>query len=233
MKYSKQSILLIFLCLSAILLGQEETETIKDSLYREDQVYLGVTFNLLTARPDGVSQNGFSGGVQAGVIRDFPINKNRNKAIGLGLGLAFDIFNHNLFIGEEEDGVTTIYDIIDDDVAINRNRFTYYSLELPIEYRWRTSTAADYDFWRIYGGIRLGYIYFFRSVFDQANNEVLQTDIPELNRFQYGLSLSVGYDAFNFQAYYGLNTLFNDDAQLNENAIDLQVLRLGIQFYFL
>jgi hypothetical protein len=30
-----------------------------DSLYREDQFYIGLSFNLVTSQPDSFSQNGF------------------------------------------------------------------------------------------------------------------------------------------------------------------------------
>jgi len=230
----KPLLLTLFILTSLSVFSQKEIDLeVVDSLYREDQFYLGTTFSLLGGGPSDFSQNGLSVGVQLGFIRDMPINKRRNKAIGIGLGLAIDIFNQNLFLGEETDGETTIYSIIDDDLNVNRNRFSFYSIEAPIEYRWRTSKPDNNKFWRIYSGVRLGYIYFFRSVFEQSGNTVRQTDISELNRFQYGLTLSFGYDAFNFQAYYGLNTLFNNSAKVNNENIDLQILRLGIQFYFL
>lgn len=227
-------ILFLFIPFCTLIAQEEEVIEVIDSLYREDQFYVGVTFNLLGNRPDGVNQNGFSGSLQGGFIRDMPINKNRTKAIGIGLGLAADTFNHNLFIGEEADGETTIYQVITSDVNEDRNRFTYYSLELPIEYRWRTSTPTKYAFWRIHAGVRLGYIFRFRSTFEQTANTVIQTDVPELNQFQYGLTLSFGYGAFNFQGYYGLNTLFNEEAVLaRDETVNLQVVRLGLQFFFL
>ena len=39
------------------------TITVIDSLYREDQFYIGLTYNLLQKRPKGVSQNSFSSGL--------------------------------------------------------------------------------------------------------------------------------------------------------------------------
>ena len=146
-------VLLLGYCPLAVF-GQEGDLIVIDSLYREDQVYVGITFNLLANRPDAIEQNGLSWGVQTGFIRDFPINKKRNKAIGVGLGLTFDRFSQNLFIGEQADGETTIYETIAGDLQFDRNRFTYYSVELPIEYRWRTSTPTSYNFWRIYAGVR-------------------------------------------------------------------------------
>ena len=183
-------ILILFICIPFFALhAQEEVEAAEviDSLYREDQFYVGVTFNLLANRPDGVRQTGFGGSLHGGFIRDMPINKNRTKAIGIGLGLAADTFNQNLFIGEEPDGETTIYEVIGSDVDEDRNRFTFYSLELPIEYRWRTSTPTKYAFWRIHAGVRLGYIFRFKSTFEQTSNSVNQTEVPELNELQLSL----------------------------------------------
>lgn len=242
-EYMKQfafysTVLFAFLfCSAQPLLAQSEDEvdlTTIDSLYREDQVYIGLSLDLLLDNPQAFSQNGFSGSFQFGFIRDMPLNKRRNKSIGIGLGMAVDIFNQNLFIGEEPANNTTIYTILDSDTERDKNRFSYYTLEMPIQYRWRTSTPEDYSFWRIYGGVQLGYIYHFRANFQQTGNTVTQTDVPELNRFQYGLSVAFGYSAFNLKVYYGLNTLFSKNALLeNGEQIDLGVLRLGIQFYFL
>lgn len=212
----------------------EEQMLVIDSLYREDQIYVGLGLDLLTNRPDDISQNGFSGHFSIGFVRDMPFNERRNKSIGIGLGFGIDVYNQNLFIGEQSDDVTTTYSVVPRDVGKTTNRFSYYSVQMPIEYRWRTSTVTDYTFWRIYTGMQLEYIYHFKSTFTQAGSSVMQTDIPELNRLQYGLTFAFGYSAFNLKVYYGLNTLFNDDAILeNGEMVDLQVLRLGLQFYFL
>ena len=51
----------------------EDNEFVVDSLYREDQFYAGVTYNLLGKMPSGLSQNGFSSGFYFGFIRDMPV----------------------------------------------------------------------------------------------------------------------------------------------------------------
>ena len=77
-------------------MAQTEYTTELDSLYREDQFYMSVTYNSLINLPDKVSQNSFSTGIHLGVIRDFPINKRRNLALALGLGYSFNSFNQNI-----------------------------------------------------------------------------------------------------------------------------------------
>ena len=206
--------------------------TVIDSSYREDQFYFGLTFNFITDRPQFMDQNGFSAGLSGGFIRDIPFNKNRNIGIGVGLGLAFDSFGQNLFIGENESGETIFRNLSQDNIDYDSNRFSTFLVEAPIQFRWRTSTFSSYKFWRIYAGLKLGYIYHFRSVFRQNANVVKQSDVPELERFRLGTSFTFGYSTFNFQIYYSLNPFF-DNAAVDGETFGVSTLRVGLMFYIL
>lgn len=203
-----------------------------DSLYREDQIYVGLTFHLLTNLPESVSQSGFSGGFHAGFIRDFPINERRNIAIGAGLGWSLNTYGQELFIGEDENNNTIFRNLSDPEVDYDFNRFSMQLIELPLEFRWRTSTPETYKFWRVYTGLKLGYAYYFKSNFKQGNNQVTQTDVPELERLRLGATFTFGYNTFNFHVYYGLNPFFKD-AQLNATPLELSTVKLGLMFYIL
>ena len=75
-----------------------------------------------------------------------PVNKRRNLAIAVGAGFALDEFGQSLFIGEDPDG-KTIFTVLDDKVVdYTRNRFNTSIIEVPIEFRWRTSTPESYRF---------------------------------------------------------------------------------------
>lgn len=228
----------LLLPVTAVIAQEERLQSIPDtvpqiidSLYREDQFYLGLSFNLITNKPKEISQSGFSGGLQAGFVRDIPLNKRRNIAIAAGLGWAINSYSHNLFIGEDSNG-ESIFRSLNDDIDYDYNRFTTQLIEVPIEFRWRTSTAETYKFWRVYTGLRLGYIYHFKSSFSQPGNKVTQTDVPELNRFRLGATFTFGYNTFNFHVYYSLNSLF-PDAELKGEALDVSMFRLGLMFYIL
>ncbi len=203
-----------------------------DSLYREDQFYIGLSFNLITNQPKSYSQNGFSGGLHAGFIRDMPINKRRNIAIGVGLGVSTNTYNSNLFIGQDDSG-KSIFSILDDDIDVDRNRFNTNLVEMPIQFRWRTSTPTDYTFWRVYAGFKLSYIYYYKATFKNNSLNVSQTNIAELNRIQYAATLSLGHGSFNAFVQYNLNTLFNDDALIDLEQVNLQPIKFGIEFYIL
>lgn len=203
-----------------------------DSLYREDQFYIGLSFNLVTSQPDSFSQNGFSGGLHAGFIRDMPINKRRNVAIGVGLGIATNTYNSNLFIGETTTG-ESVFSILEAGANVDRNTFSTNLIEMPIQLRWRTSTPTDYSFWRIYTGLKLSYIYHYKAKFKSDSDSVTQTDIPELNRFRYAATLTLGNGSFNAFVQYDLQTLFNKDALIDTQRVNLQPIKFGIEFYIL
>uniref|UniRef100_UPI00404A3F34 porin family protein n=1 Tax=Gelidibacter sp. TaxID=2018083 RepID=UPI00404A3F34 len=207
--------------------------TFVDSNYREDQFYISVTYNLLQSKPDGMSQRGFSSGFHFGFIRDMPINEKRNIAFGIGLGLSSNSYNQNMLIFQDETN-DYVYEIInEDEVSIDRNKLTTYMVELPIEFRWRTSTASEYKFWRIYTGVKLGYVFMNSSKYKGSLSTIKNTNIDDINALQYGLTLSAGYSTWNFHVYYGLNPIFKDSATLNGEAMDASTIKIGLMFYIL
>ncbi|MCG9971626.1 porin family protein [Christiangramia crocea] len=202
-----------------------------DSLYREDQFYVGFSFNLVTNKPSTISQESFSGGLHLGFIRDFPLNERRNIALGLGIGWSINSYGQNLFIGKDQEG-NTLYRSLEDNEDYETNRFTTQLVEAPIEFRWRTSSPETYKFWRIYTGLRLGYIYSFRSNYKDQDTQVVITDLSELNRFRLGTTFTFGYNTFNFQFYYAFNPFFKDST-VDEKELGLSTLKIGLTFYIL
>jgi len=215
---------------------QEENDTIVigetkvDSLYREDQFYLGLTFNLLTDLATEVEQSGFSGGIHAGFIRDMPINKKRNIAFGAGLGWSANTYSLDMLISEDAQD-NTIFEVIDEDVDYDTNRYTAYLLEAPLQFRWRTSDPTSHKFWRIYAGVRFGYLYYFKSNYRNGDVQIKQTKVDELNKWQTGLTLSFGYNTFNFHVYYSLNPMFDGKITETQEDVGFNTFKLGFMFY--
>ncbi|MBC9794534.1 porin family protein [Sinomicrobium weinanense] len=202
----------------------------RDDKYKEDQVYIGATYNILLNRPSDVKQNNLSRGIQLGVVKDMPLNKRRNIALGIGIGYAYNVHFHNLQFFEGEGG--SGYRVIPDSVDYKRNKVDTHLIEMPIEFRWRTSTADSYKFWRVYTGIKLGYVFANRYKFIADNKTRFTND--DISRFQAGLHLSVGYNTWNFYAYYGLGKLFKGDTETDTGeSLDMSSLKIGIIFYAL
>jgi hypothetical protein len=201
-----------------------------DSLYREDQFYFGFTLNSLQKKPAGLNQSKFSSGFSAGFLRDMPINKNRTVAFASGLGFSYNAYNQNIKISGSNK--TPVYTIIESNVSYSKNRFTQFLVEVPIEFRWRTSTYDSHKFWRIYGGLKLGYLLYDRSVYLDSQDKIVITANKDFDKFRYGAYVSSGYNTFNVYAYYGLNPLFKS-AKLNNQSLDMNVMNIGVIFYIL
>lgn len=211
-------------------ISNKKIEESIDSKYREDQFYAGVTYNFLENKPSGMSQQGLSGGVHLGFVRDFPINQNRNIAFGVGLGYSSNSYNHNLYIKEENNLVT--YQILDnDDVEYHKNKLNIHVVEIPLQFRWRTSTAESYKFWRIYTGVKVGYVFNSIVKYKGGFGDFKQKHTPHLNRIKTTADISFGWNTWNFHIAYGLNKLFSSDAEINGKTIDVTEIKFGLMFY--
>lgn len=234
----KNIVLSIFCFFNLYLVFGQETATetkediVIDSLYREDQFYVGLTYNIILNRPNDVSQSGFAGGLHFGFTRDMPINKRRNVAVALGIGYSLNVYNHNLRVGEEDQstGISEFSSL--KGVDFNTNRFTTHLVEAPLEFRWRTSVPESHKFYRIYTGLRLGYMHYFRSSF-RGVDSVKRTNIGELERWRFGATFTFGWNTFNFHFYYSLNSLFTNDAIIDGEQVGINPAKVGLIFYIL
>ena len=205
----------------------------KDSLnlgdrYAEDQIYVAVSYAQFVDQPQEIFKSNFSYGLSVGFLKDVILNKQGNVSIAAGVGYGFDFFNHELKV--EEINNTTVFS---SDATISANLFKSHNLEFPLEFRWRTSTANKYSFWRIYGGIKFSYNFSNKFQFDDENGNTFKyQDVSNYNKLQYGLTLSTGYDEFNINLYYGLTPVF-ENSTINGEVINTKILKFGLIFYLL
>lgn len=224
------SFIVFFLCV-LFSFAQEDNFKEVDSLYKEDQFYAGITYNLLDKKVENLNQSGFSLGFHLGFIKDMPINLNRNIAIGIGLGYSANSFNQNLLINKSS---TNDFEyIISDEQTFTKNKFSIHLLEVPVEFRWRTSTPTDYAFWRIYTGFKFGYVIANTSKYEGDLGRIKYTNNDDFNKFQYGLTLSAGYNTWNLHLYYALNPIFSNDVEINNEHLDISAVKIGLIFYIL
>ena len=200
-----------------------------DSLYREDQFYVGVTYNALTNIPAGIRQDGFSSGFSAGFLRDIPINNKRTFAIAIGAGLSYANYQQNLVTIESADEIN--YQIVNA-ADLSKSKLEQLFIDVPVEFRWRNSTPTSYKFWRIYTGFKVQYLLFDRSRYVGKNIDYSVAKNGDLNNFQFGPYLAVGFNTWNFQAYYGVNSIFKN-ATVNNEAVEMKTLNIGLMFYIL
>ncbi|APZ45246.1 hypothetical protein BW723_02570 [Polaribacter reichenbachii] len=223
----KNAIYLIFiLFFSANLFAQKDSLQLGDR-YAEDQLYTSISYAQLFNQPETISRSGFSYAFSIGFIKDITLNKKGNVSFALGVGYGFDFFNHNLKV-EEFNNVTSFGDAS----SLTSNLFKSHNLEVPLELRWRTSTANKYSFWRVYGGVKLLYNLSNKFEFEENSTVFNYNNVNSYNQFQYGLTLSAGFDEFNINVFYSLSPIF-ENATFNGEDVNSGILKFGLIFYIL
>lgn len=209
------------------LWAQETNTAVIDSLYREDQFYTAVSFNLMQNKPSGFAQRGISLGLNFGFLRDMPINKKRNIAIAAGLGYSYNNLVQNIKITENNG--TYNYKT---EQAFDSNSLDLHYIDFPIEFRWRTSNTTNTNFYRIYTGFKASYLFYSKSRFESDIQNSSIGNNKSLNNWVVGPYVSVGHGTINFYAYYALTPIAKNQDIGNEK-LKLNSFNLGFIFYIL
>jgi len=193
-----------------------------DSSYREDQIYASIGYPLLIDTPEGLTQNKLSHTFSLGFIRDMPINTARNLSFGLGLGLTYNVVYTNLQFSKNMEATT----FVSSDVI---NQWTYIDAEVPLEFRWRSSTPTNYQFWRVYAGV-VGY---YTLSAKQRSRTALEESITFLSvkNFRLALRLNVGNNTWNLTYTHPIDSFFDFGSYSNKSFNQLKTAKLGLVFY--
>jgi len=219
-----KKLITLFCFLSLGLYSQNNTESIS---YREDQFYFGSSYFIQTESIKDFKQNGFSGNFQFGFIRDFPLNNDSTRALGLGLGYERNYFTSNIQPIEQDDQID--YRIVISRFLESKNKISFSSISFPIEYRWRKSSINEYKFWRIYSGFKI------KKNFPLYSNPSYGSElvIEEIQDWTSSIYLNAGYNTWNISLEYDLNPIIKNKNTVDGDNLNVSFFRLGLIFYFL
>lgn len=213
---------LFSLFISNFSFAQTETKPVIDSLFREDQFYVSVSYNVLQKTPDNFSQYSFSTGLSAGFLRDFPISENRHWAIAPGIGYSFNDLKQNIDFSSISSS---------SDTEIVKSRILLHYVDFPLEIRWRNATPDSHKFWRIHAGFMASYLINGKFKYEGDLGSGTENINDLLNKFQYATYLTFGFNTWNAYIHYGLNPFFDKNKTTTEN--DVTTLKIGLIFYIL
>ena len=207
-------------------LFSQSSEQLEEN-YREDQFYFGSSYFIQSESIPDFKQNGFSGNFQFGFIRDLPINNNSTRAIGIGLGYERNFFTSNIQPIQENSKID--YRIVISKFLESKNKISFSSISIPIEYRWRTSDNNEFKFWRVYSGFKL------KKNFPLYSNPSYGSElkIDEIEDWTSSIYLNAGYNTWNISLEYDLNPLIKNKKTLDGDNLNLSFFRLGLIFYIL
>ena len=215
----------LFICLFSV---QHIFSQVSNIDYKEDQFYLGVSYFMQVKDIDEFKQNGFSGNFQIGFIKDIPIDKMNQKALGIGVGFERNRFTSNIQPSLNSDNQVD-YRLVVSRFLESKNELNYSSIVFPIELRWRTSTPDRYDFWRIYTGFKVKRNYHIDS--DPSYGKSLI--IKDGRDWTHSIYLNTGFNTWNISLEYDLNSLFEGKKTDIGNEIDIKFFKIGLVFYIL
>lgn len=213
---------------------QSDSLLTPDPLYREDQFYASVSYNLIHGKADRYSQNSFSTGLTVGFLRDIPLNEARNRAVAIGLGYSYTNIKHNLKVSEitERDITSRTYEVVGDS-DFSKNKLVLHYLELPIEFRWRNSTMYSHKFWRIYTGFKVSYLLNDRSQFESDEGTIRIQHNPDVNKWVSTAYVSAGWNTWNFYAAYSFTPIYKNAYTIQGEELKLSSFNIGLMFYIL
>lgn len=223
---TRKNLFFLTYLISFSLFSQSSNDPSKDT-YREDQLYFGSSYFIQSESISDFKQNGFSGNFQFGFIRDFPLNKNSTRAIGVGVGYERNFFTSNIQPIKENDEIN--YIIVVSKFLESKNEMSFSSIVIPLEYRWRKSNIDEFKFWRIYSGFKL------KKNFPLYSNPSYGSElkIDEINDWTTSIYLNAGYNTWNISLEYDLDPLIKNKKTVQGESLNISFFRLGLVFYIL
>ena len=215
-------IICIFLLSNSFGYSQENFQK-----YKEDQIYLSLYYNSLGGKLDNFKENKFSSSFNIGFIRDIPLTKSGKFAFGVGVGLGLNSLNNNLKLSSLNNNT---YNLLSNRDIPKKNTFKYSEIQIPLEVRWRNSTALKYKFWRIYAGLKYSRVLKASYSFESPQENYNLNSVP-INADQLGFTLNIGYNTWNIGLYKSLRPFFSKKA--DPLPLALEQFKLGLVFYIL
>ena len=183
---------------------------------------------LLDSNKEAFMPRGLSRHFQVGFVRDIPLISSGKLAIGLGLGYSFQNYNSNLvrFNINNERSIFIVNNTLN-----QKSKLSFNFIEFPISLRWRNSSLNDYQFWRVYSGIKCQ-----RNILSKlkySSGDIINIS-NEVNNWNKELYLSFGYNTWNFYFSYGLDQIMkNIRDQYSDKPFKIRSLKIGLIFYLL
>lgn len=195
--------------------------------YREDQLFFNFSAISLLNKSQGLEQSGFSYTITTGYLRDIPINKRGSLAFAVGAAYRYN----SLQLYNTPADISEPLVVLSDQQTIDNFGLKVHGIQFPLEFRWRSSTATKYTFWRVYTGFSFNYLMVpeYKYTLDQSTEKISSKD--QIRNWEFGPHINLGYGFWNFHMFYSMTGVFDDELQSASSWADFRYLELGISWY--
>ena len=168
----------------------------------KDRIVIDLSYDTYLHLPNGIKEKPLSLGCNAYLMWDYPVGHGP-FSIAFGAGISAHNVHTNGHISYSIDGKYTSFVPITTPYKINKLSCNY--VEIPLELRMRRRGEKSF---KITVGGKIGYAYNIHTKFEDADGKIKVYKIKNIEDFRYGLTFRVGYNKYNFQAFYALSELF-------------------------
>jgi hypothetical protein len=122
------------------------------------------------------------------------------------------------YMFNDSTGHASQFVVIPDNIGHKRSKLTLPDLEIPIEFRFKTKSKFAAGI-----GFKAGYMLYAHAkwvgddyLFKTSNTLIASfKNIKNLEKFEYGPTIRVGYKWFHVNAYYALSNIFTSGTGIN------------------
>lgn len=174
---------------------------------------------------EGMEVRPWSPGFNAYIMYDYQLGK---SPISFAWGYGFSSFNVHLNGSFEEDSLSdgfVRFQEFPENYSWKKNKLSVNFLEIPIEFRLRTRSERIF---KLSAGGKFGYAVNIhtKTIDDDGKRKFYQ--VPELNRFRYGLTARIGIGRFSAYGFYSLSPFLKEN-----RGVELTPIAVGLTFQLL
>jgi hypothetical protein len=205
----KRFLLVVFVM---IFTYQGFSQQVDESTRKNFSAIFTVINDFYVNMPDSVDPKFFNLGVDFSGLYDYRIGKsNFSFAFGIGLG------SHNLktdaLVVEDTNNVSNFYPIssLYPGTSYKKNKISYTYFDVPLEFRLRTKSDI-----RASVGFKFGFLIDSHTKYrgddyllnSGGNIHFKVKDVPNIEKFRYGITGRFGWKFINLTGFYSLTNLF-------------------------
>jgi hypothetical protein len=212
-----------FICLVSVvalsltaLQGRAWSQVVNESTKKRISIGVGLYSDIWLDMPSDIKARAINQGATVFGTYNVPFGKSKvSFAIGLG------ITAHNLYgdflIDTTKNTTTVAFKKIPDSTSYKKSKLNTVYIEIPLELRFKSKSKVTVglgfkggfligSFWKFVGTGNFNTYYYSLSSGEKTRIKLL--GIKNLETFNYGPTLRIGYRWFNVSAYYQLSNVF-------------------------
>ena len=197
-------------------------QVVNESAKKRISIGFGMFTDIWMNKPEGMKTRNINQGVNVFGTYNIPFGKS-NFSFAIGLGINVHNLYWNYMYDASHDSVQFVK--IPDNIGHRRSKLTIPYFEIPMEFRFKTKSK-----FAVGVGFKVGTMVYAHSkwigddyLFNSTNTlKASFKGIKNLEKFEYGPTLRIGYKWFHINGYYALSNIF-----VSGTGIDMYPLSIG------